>query len=175
MTHRRSHDAITVARRTARHSRTGLLPDRRARSCRRHRTMLGLLALPDERLPHLRGACSRSSACSARNYAGGPSRQGSVRSAARGAQHLDAAAVVDHLRLRDAGDAEGQQRRNAALARRHRLCWAPASSAWNSTSSPHLIHEGAAPQRSAFLSSFFTLVGTHGLHVTCRPDLAGRR
>lgn len=30
----------------------------------------------------------------------------------------------------------------------------------------HLIHEGAGPQRSAFLSSFFTLVGTHGLHVT---------
>jgi cytochrome o ubiquinol oxidase subunit 3 len=29
-----------------------------------------------------------------------------------------------------------------------------------------LIHEGATPQRSAFLSSFFTLVGTHGLHVT---------
>ncbi|MGA0532429.1 cytochrome o ubiquinol oxidase subunit III [Hansschlegelia sp. KR7-227] len=30
----------------------------------------------------------------------------------------------------------------------------------------HLIEEGATPQRSAFLSSFFTLVGTHGLHVT---------
>ena len=30
----------------------------------------------------------------------------------------------------------------------------------------HLIHEGFGPQRSAFLSSFFTLVGTHGLHVT---------
>ena len=30
----------------------------------------------------------------------------------------------------------------------------------------HLIHEGAVPQRSAFLSSFFALVGTHGLHVT---------
>ncbi|RST56547.1 cytochrome o ubiquinol oxidase subunit III [Variovorax sp. MHTC-1] len=30
----------------------------------------------------------------------------------------------------------------------------------------HLIHQGAGPQRSAFLSSFFTLVGTHGLHVT---------
>ena len=29
-----------------------------------------------------------------------------------------------------------------------------------------LIHEGNGPQRSAFLSSFFTLVGTHGLHVT---------
>ena len=30
----------------------------------------------------------------------------------------------------------------------------------------HLIEIGAGPQRSAFLSSFFTLVGTHGLHVT---------
>jgi cytochrome o ubiquinol oxidase subunit 3 len=30
----------------------------------------------------------------------------------------------------------------------------------------HMIHEGATPQRSAFLSSFFTLVGTHGLHVS---------
>ncbi|HEY0199557.1 MAG TPA: cytochrome o ubiquinol oxidase subunit III [Rhodanobacter sp.] len=30
----------------------------------------------------------------------------------------------------------------------------------------HLIAIGAGPQRSAFLSSFFTLVGTHGLHVT---------
>jgi len=30
----------------------------------------------------------------------------------------------------------------------------------------HLISEGAGPGRSAFLSAFFTLVGTHGLHVT---------
>ncbi len=30
----------------------------------------------------------------------------------------------------------------------------------------HLIHLGAGPQRSAFLSAFFALVGTHGLHVT---------
>ena len=30
----------------------------------------------------------------------------------------------------------------------------------------HLLLEGATPQRSAFLSAFFTLVGTHGLHVT---------
>ncbi|WP_293810521.1 cytochrome o ubiquinol oxidase subunit III [uncultured Bosea sp.] len=30
----------------------------------------------------------------------------------------------------------------------------------------HFIREGATPMRSAFLSSFFTLVGTHGLHVT---------
>jgi cytochrome o ubiquinol oxidase subunit 3 len=30
----------------------------------------------------------------------------------------------------------------------------------------HMIHEGAGPQRSAFLSAFFTLVGTHGLHVS---------
>jgi cytochrome o ubiquinol oxidase subunit 3 len=30
----------------------------------------------------------------------------------------------------------------------------------------HLIAEGSGPQRSAFLSAFFALVGTHGAHVT---------
>ena len=30
----------------------------------------------------------------------------------------------------------------------------------------HMIHLGATPQRSGFLSAFFILVGTHGLHVT---------
>ncbi|CAG9181721.1 cytochrome o ubiquinol oxidase subunit III [Cupriavidus pampae] len=30
----------------------------------------------------------------------------------------------------------------------------------------HLVSEGAGPQRSAFLTSFFALVATHGLHVT---------
>jgi cytochrome o ubiquinol oxidase subunit 3 len=30
----------------------------------------------------------------------------------------------------------------------------------------HMISIGAGPQRSAFLSSFFTLVGCHGAHVT---------
>jgi cytochrome o ubiquinol oxidase subunit 3 len=29
----------------------------------------------------------------------------------------------------------------------------------------NLIHDGAGPDRSGFLSAFFTLVGTHGLHV----------
>jgi cytochrome o ubiquinol oxidase subunit III len=29
-----------------------------------------------------------------------------------------------------------------------------------------MVGEGAGPDRSAFLSAFFTLVGTHGLHVT---------
>ena len=31
----------------------------------------------------------------------------------------------------------------------------------------HLLIEGNGPSRSAFLSSFFGLVGLHGLHVTC--------
>ena len=31
----------------------------------------------------------------------------------------------------------------------------------------HLIGEGAGPQRSGFLTAFFALVGTHGLHVAC--------
>lgn len=30
----------------------------------------------------------------------------------------------------------------------------------------HLVHEGHSWKSNAFLSSFFTLVGTHGLHVT---------
>ena len=30
-----------------------------------------------------------------------------------------------------------------------------------------LIHDGAGPGTSAFLSAYFVLVGTHGLHVTC--------
>ena len=30
----------------------------------------------------------------------------------------------------------------------------------------HMILDGNGPQRSAFLSAFFTLVGTHGAHVT---------
>lgn len=30
----------------------------------------------------------------------------------------------------------------------------------------HMAHEGATISRSAFLSAFFTLVGTHGLHVS---------
>ena len=29
-----------------------------------------------------------------------------------------------------------------------------------------MIQEGAGPERSGFLSAFFTLVGTHGLHVS---------
>ena len=31
----------------------------------------------------------------------------------------------------------------------------------------HLIAEGHGPQANAFLSGFFGLVGTHGLHVSC--------
>jgi len=30
----------------------------------------------------------------------------------------------------------------------------------------HLVHDGESWRRSAFLSAFFTLVGTHGLHIT---------
>lgn len=30
----------------------------------------------------------------------------------------------------------------------------------------HLVHEGNSWERSAFLSAFFTLVGTHGAHIT---------
>ena len=36
-----------------------------------------------------------------------------------------------------------------------------------------LIEEGFGPQRSGFLTGFFTLVGTHGLHVTSGLILDG--
>ena len=31
----------------------------------------------------------------------------------------------------------------------------------------HLVQEGNSWERSAFLSSFFTLIATHGLHISC--------
>jgi heme/copper-type cytochrome/quinol oxidase subunit 3 len=31
-----------------------------------------------------------------------------------------------------------------------------------------MVEKGAAPSRSGFLSAFFTLVGTHGIHVAGR-------
>ena len=68
---------------------------------------------------------------------------------------------------------EGQGARDAGVAGRHRRCSASRSSSIELYEFANLIHEGATPQRSAFLSSFFTLVGTHGLHVTFGPDLAG--
>ena len=37
-----------------------------------------------------------------------------------------------------------------------------------------MIARDAGPQRNAFLSAFFTLVGCHGLHVLGRAGLAGR-
>src|SRR5258708_3822916 len=38
--------------------------------------------------------------------------------------------------------------------------------AFELTEFSHLVADGNSWQRSAFLSSFFTLVGTHGLHIT---------
>ena len=61
---------------------------------------------------------------------------------------------------------DGQARRDARLARGHGAVRARPSWVSRLYEFAHLIHEGAGPQRSAFLSSFFTLVGTHGLHVT---------
>jgi cytochrome o ubiquinol oxidase subunit III len=63
----------------------------------------------------------------------------------------------------------------AADARRHRAFWigAVVTFALGAAFLALEVHEfadmvarGAAPQRSAFLSAFFALVGCHGLHVT---------
>ena len=45
-------------------------------------------------------------------------------------------------------------------------CWGAAFLGLELREFIDMIHQGAGPDRSAFLSSFFTLVGCHGLHVT---------
>ena len=97
---------------------------------------------------------------------GGPDYEPAVRPQP-GRGRDDRAAAVE-LRLR-AGDDRRQTR--ATCCGRRSGCWSPACSAWSSSSSSctnsrHMIGEGAGPQRSAFLSAFFTLVGCHGAHVT---------
>ena len=93
-----------------------------------------LLALPDERLPDLRVLFATYGVLG-RSYAGGPVGRRPVRPAAGGGQHLDAAAVVDHLRLRDAGDAAATSARRRWSGWRSPACSARPSSASSSTSS----------------------------------------
>ena len=102
-----------------------------------------------------------------RSLAGGPGSARAVRAATGGGEHRDAAVQLHHLRLRDdrrrreeAGCGAGLARRDGGVRRgvpRHRAVRIP---------QPDPRGQGAGPWRSAFLSSFFTLVGTHGLHVT---------
>jgi hypothetical protein len=77
-------------------------------------TPAGLLALPDERLPDLRDAV-RDLRRARPQLRGRPDGRRPVRPAAGGGQHLAAAALVDHLRLRHA--------RHAAQARKATLAW----------------------------------------------------
>ncbi len=140
---------------------------------RRQRHPARVLDLPDERLPASSRACSPRYGVLGRNYAGGPTGAEIFELPVVARQHLAAAALVDHLRLRHDRDA-AQRRQGATLA------WLAITGLLGAGfvgielhEFAHLIHEGAGPQRSAFLSSFFTLVGTHGLHVTLRHRLAG--
>ena len=99
------------------------------------------------------------------NYAAGPAPEGSVRLAAGRGEYLDAAALVHHLRIRHAGDLSGA----AGLTQGWLVVTALFGMGFVGIELyefGHMIHEGATPQRSAFLSAFFTLVSTHGLHVT---------
>src|SRR5690606_23084055 len=75
----------------------------------------GVLAVPHERPAHLRLPV-RGLRRARPQLRGRPDRRGPVRPAAGGGQHRDAAAVVDHLRLRDAVHAASQHRRRARLA-----------------------------------------------------------
>ena len=71
-----------------------------------------------------------------------------------------------HLRPVGRGDRGTQSAVDAGLR-----CWSRACSGWRSWCSrrgilPAWSTQAQAPQRSAFLSSFFALVGCHGLHVS---------
>ena len=103
-------------------------------------------------------------ACSAATTQAGQ-RGRNVRTAGGGAEHRAAAAVVDHLRLRGPRDAAQPPGRTLAWLAITGLLGAGFVGV-ELNEFAHLIHEGAGPQRSAFLSSFFALVSTHGLHVS---------
>mmetsp|Transcript_33954 Transcript_33954/g.61690 ORF Transcript_33954/g.61690 Transcript_33954/m.61690 type:complete len:265 (-) Transcript_33954:657-1451(-) len=77
------------------------------------------LAVPDERLPHLRGVV-RDVRRARPQLRRRPHRCGVVRAAAGGGEHRAAAVLVDHLRPGDDLDAEGQPGRRARLVGRHR-------------------------------------------------------
>ena len=106
-----------------------------------------------------------------RSYAAGPSGADLFGLPIVAAQHDDAAAVLHHLWLRHAGNGAGQDRPHAALARHHGPV-RPAFVGIELCEFSHMIHEGATPQRSAFLSSFYALVGTHGTARDLRHHLA---
>ena len=125
-----------------------------------------LLDLPDERLPHLRDPVRdlRRARRAATPAGPGPRDLFDLPLVALNTAH--AAVLLDHLWLRHAGD--GARAASAATQ-----AWLAVTGLFGLAflgielyEFAHLIHEGATPQRSAFLSSFFTLVGTHGLHVT---------
>ena len=102
-----------------------------------------------------------------RNYAGGPVRRRAVRAAAGGAstppccccRRSPTASPCWRCRRQAAS-------RHAALAGASPALLGAGFIGIELYEFAHLIHEGAGPQRSAFLSAFFALVGTHGLHVT---------
>ncbi|WP_160009297.1 cytochrome o ubiquinol oxidase subunit III [Rhizobium sp. 18055] len=99
-----------------------------------------------------------------RNYAGGPAPQHlfELPLVALNTGFLLASSIVLSIGMR-ALDAGNRQRTWVLLAITGLLGLAFLSVELYEFAT--LIAEGATPQRSAFLSAFFTLVGTHGLHV----------
>ena len=97
---------------------------------------------------------------------GGPDHQPAVRPQSGGDRDHGAAAVELRLRSRD-------DRRQAQATWRWTQVWLLVTGLLGAVflfielyEFTQMIGEGAGPQRSAFLSAFFTLVGCHGAHVT---------
>ena len=100
------------------------------------------------------------------NYAAGPGPKELFDLEPGGGQHRHAAVLVDHPTASPCWRWTGTTRARPWSGWPSRACLAWPSWAIELYEFAHLIHEGATPQRSGFLSAFFTLVGTHGLHVT---------
>ena len=152
----------------ARDRRAGLLRRRGARRTPKARHLARLLDLPDERLPHLRGPVrhlrrARPQLCRRARRRRTCSTCRWSRSTPRCCCCPPSPTASPCWTME-----QGPDRRRRRCGWRSPACSALAFVGIELTEFAHMIHEGATPQRSAFLSSFFTLVGTHGLHVTCR-------
>ena len=97
---------------------------------------------------------------------GRPDRRAAVQSSQRRDRNRLSSCLELHLRADVAGRQFAAALSVLIWSPRSRSCLGAAFLALEIREFAGMIAIGAAPQRSAFLSAFFTLVGCHGLHVT---------
>ena len=101
-----------------------------------------------------------------RATAGGPTGARAVQSAQRRDRNRLSARLELHVRADVAWRSTARRRAGTYFAAAVTFVLGAAFLALELREFADMIARGATPQRSAFLSAFFTLVGCHGLHVT---------